>query len=198
MACERITAAITRAEIDRRPVKPVLDPYNPEGSTIHVNFATSKEDRWETDPARCHINWAMLDSGWEGELCRVLESHPKVRAYVKNHNLGLEVPYRMGSDTRRYLPDFIVLIDDGPDGAPKDEDDLLHLVIEVKGYRGEDAKAKKDTMETYWIPGVNNHGGFGRWAFAEMTDVWEMEEGLEEKVREHFDAALAGVIAAEQ
>ena len=29
MACERITAAITRAEIGSRPVKAVLDPYNP-------------------------------------------------------------------------------------------------------------------------------------------------------------------------
>ena len=37
------------------------------------------------------------------------ESHPRVRAYVKNHNLGLEVPYRYGSETRKYLPDFIVL-----------------------------------------------------------------------------------------
>jgi hypothetical protein len=32
---------------------------------------------------------------------------------AKNHNLGLEVPYRYGSETRRYLPDFIVLVDDG-------------------------------------------------------------------------------------
>ena len=38
MACERITAAITRREIGRRPVKTVLDPYNPTGSTAHVNF----------------------------------------------------------------------------------------------------------------------------------------------------------------
>jgi hypothetical protein len=33
----------------------------------------------------------------------VAESHPQVKAYVKNHNLGLEVPYRYGSETRRYL-----------------------------------------------------------------------------------------------
>ena len=49
MACERITAAITRAEIGSRPVKAVLDPYNPTGSTSHVNFNTSKTDRYETD-----------------------------------------------------------------------------------------------------------------------------------------------------
>ena len=38
------------------------------------------------------------------------------------------------------------------------DDDLLHLVVEIKGYRGEDAKEKKSTMETYWVPGVNNLG----------------------------------------
>ena len=79
------------------------------------------------------------------------EAHPRVKAYVKNHNLGLEVPYRYGSETRKYIPDFIVLVDDGH-GA----DDLLHLIVEIKGYRGEDAKEKKATMETYWVPGVNN------------------------------------------
>ena len=47
------------------------------------------------------------------------KSHPQVRAYVKNHNLGFEVPYRYGSETRKYLPDFIVLVDDGHgDGRP--------------------------------------------------------------------------------
>jgi hypothetical protein len=100
----------------------VLDPYNPTGSTMHVNFNTSKSDRWETDARRCHINWVILDSDWEGEFCRVAELHPKVRAYVKNHNLGLEVPYRYGSEMRRYIPDFIVLVDDG-----HGDNDLLHL-----------------------------------------------------------------------
>lgn len=127
-----------------------------------------------------------------------MESHPKVRAYAKNHNLCFEVPYRMGSETRRYLPDFIVLLDDGTEHQSRAEDDSLHLIIEVKGYRGVDAKAKKETMDSYWIPGVNNHGGFGRWAFVEMTDVWEMEEGLEAKVREVFDEALARASIGDQ
>ena len=81
------------------------------------------------------------------------ESHPRVRAYVKNHNLGLEVPYRYGSEMRKYRPDFIVLVDDG-----HGDDDLLHLVVEIKGYRREDAKEKKSTMDTYWVPGVNHLG----------------------------------------
>ena len=75
----------------------------------------------------------------------------------------------MGSTKRRYLPDFIVQIDDG-------SEDLLNLIVEVKGYRGEDAKVKAETMRTYWVPGVNNLKTFGRWAFAEFTAVHEMQD----------------------
>src|SRR5262249_36551823 len=142
-----------------------LDSYNPRGSTAHVRFATSKPLRWKTDARKCHVNWVVLDSNWESELCRVVESHPLVRAYVKNHNLGLEVPYRFAGTTRTYLPDFIVLVDDG-----HGDKDLLHLIVEIKGYRREDAKEKKATMDSYWIPGVNNLKSCGRWAFVEFTD----------------------------
>ena len=183
MACERITAAITRALSDTRPIKAVLDPYNPTGSTMYVNFATSKTDRWETDSRRCHLNWVILDSDWEGEFCRVAENHPKVLAYVKNQNLGLEVPYRYGSENRTYFPDFIVLVDDG-------HDDPLHLVVEIKGYRREDAKIKKETMETYWVPGVNNLGTHGRWAFAEFTDMYVMEAEFKAQIEARFNAMI--------
>ncbi len=188
MACERITAGITRTLVGELPIRAILDPYNPVGSTIHVNFNTSKRNRWETDPRRCHINWVILDSDWEAEFCRVAESHPRVKAYVKNHNLGLEVPYRYGSETRKYIPDFIVLVDDG-----YGSDDPLHLVVEIKGYRQEDAKDKKLTMETYWIPGVNNLGLYGRWAFAEFTEVYRIEADFEAKVEAQFDEMIASV-----
>jgi len=187
-ACEHITRGITRASLDESPVKAMLDPYNPVGSTRYVNFNTSKTDRWETDARRCHINWVILDSDWEAEFCRVAESHPSVRAYVKNHNLGLEAPYRYGSDMRTYLPDFIVLVDDG-------HEDPLHLIVEIKGYRGEDAKDKKAVMETYWVPGVNNLGRFGRWAFAEFTEVYQIESDFKAKVESEFNRMIESVIA---
>lgn len=186
IACNRITAAITRKLVGERPIKAVLDPYNPTGSTIHVNFNTSKKNRWETDARRCHINWVILDSDWEAEFCRVAESHPRVRAYVKNHSLGLEVPYLYGSETRRYLPDFIVLIDDG-------HDDPLHLIVEIKGYRREDAKEKKSTMETYWVPGINNHKNYGRWAFSEFTEVYQIETDFKAKVESEFNKMIESV-----
>ena len=188
MACERITAAITADTIGKSPIKVLPDPYNPIGSTIHVNFTTTKTDRWQTRPDRCHINWIILDSGWESEFCRAAESHPRVKAYVKNHNLGFEVPYRYGAESRMYRPDFILLVDDG-----HGDDDLLHLVVEIKGYRREDAKDKKLTMETYWIPGVNNSGKFGRWAFAEFTEVYAMEADLAAKIEAELNKIIEAV-----
>ena len=189
MACNKITAAITRQFLGERPIKALLDPYNPTGSTRHVRFNTSKTDRWQTSSKSCHINWVVLDSDWEGEFCRVAESHPKVRAYVKNHGLGLEVPYRFGSETRKYRPDFIVLVDDG-----RGDDDLLHLVVEIKGYRGEDAVEKKSTMDTYWVPGVKHLGTYGRWAFAEFTDVYQMESDFAKKVEAEFNKMIDSVL----
>ncbi|MBU1737111.1 MAG: DEAD/DEAH box helicase family protein [Proteobacteria bacterium] len=188
MACKLITDGITRAKQGEMPIKAVLDPYNPVGSTIHVNFNTSKKDRWQTDARRCHINWVILDSDWEAEFCRVAESHPKVRAYVKNHNLGLEVPYRYGSETRTYIPDFIVLVDDG-----KGDDDPLHLIVEIKGLRREDAKLKKATMENYWVPGVNNLERYGHWAFAEFTEVYRIESDFEARVESLFNKMIETV-----
>jgi type III restriction enzyme len=189
MACNRITAGITNAFAGERPIKALLDPYNPIGSTNYVNFNTSRKDRWETNADRCHINWVILDSDWEAEFCRVAESHPRVRSYVKNHNLGLEVPYRYGSETRMYRPDFIVRVDDG-----HDDEDLLNLIVEIKGYRREDAKEKKSTMDTYWIPGVNHLTTHGRWAFAEFTDVYQIQSDFSAKVESEFNKMIESVL----
>ena len=188
-ACERITLGIVSRLTGEQPIKAVLDPYKPTGSTRHVNFRTSKMTRWRTDARRCHVNWAVCDGGWESEFCRVAESHPRVRSYVKNQGLGLEVPYRTGSKRRRYVPDFIVLVDDA-----HGENEPLHLVVEIKGYRGEDAKTKKATMETYWVPGVNNLGTYGRWTFAEFTDVYAIQADFEAEVNAHFNAMIASAV----
>lgn len=194
MACNRITAAITREFLGERPIKALLDPYNPIGSTSHVRFNTSRTDRWDTSgpPPRNPVNWVVLDSAWEGEFCRVAESHPKVLAYTKNHNLGLEVPYRYGSETHRYRPDFIVRVNDGH--GPNDP---LNLVVEIKGYRGENAKEKKSTMDTYWVPGVNHLGTLGRWAFAEFTDVYLIEADFKTRVETEFAKLMEQVSGRE-
>jgi type III restriction enzyme len=191
MACDKIVAGITQRFAAERPIEVVLDPYNPAGSTAHVNFNTSKTLRWQTSAQLCHVNWAILDSDWETEFCRVVEQHPKVRSYVKNHNLGFEVPYRYGSENKKYRPDFIVRVDDGH-GA----EDLLNLVVEIKGYRGEDAVIKKTTMDTYWVPGVNHLGSYGRWAFVELKDIYEMESDFAAKIAGAVDQMIGSALSA--
>ena len=208
-ACEKISAAIVRAHQGETQIKAMLDAYNPSGSSRFVNFNTSKADRWQTSVNHSHVNWVVLDSDWEAEFCRIAERHPAVRAYVKNHGLGLEVPYRFLGESRKYRPDFIVVIDTQADLADasagggvlahasgydiptrsvsEDPDRYINLVVEIKGYRGEDAREKANTMQTYWIPGVNNLGTFGRWAFAEFTEVFQMAADFEQQVAAQFD-----------
>lgn len=183
-ACERIYNAIVASIGDENRVKAVLDPYNPQGSTRHVSFNTTK-DVWSTDARRSHVDHVVLDSDWEAEFARVTEDHPKVLSYVKNQGLGLEIPYKDGSSARTYIPDFIVVLDDG-----FGLDDPLHLVGEVKGYRAENVKLKSETMKTQWIPGVNNLGAFGRWAFYEFQGVFDFREDLQ-KVLDGYAATEA-------
>lgn len=169
-AAEQIYNSIAAAIGDEERIRAVLDPYNPKGATRHVGFMTSK-DLYETDPAKCHVNYVVTDSGWEAEFARAAEAHPRVLSYVKNQGLGLEVPYKDGAVARLYVPDFIVNIDDG-----RGPEDPLRLIVEVKGYRQENVKLKSETMRQKWIRGVNNLGAYGRWAFEEFTDVFEMQK----------------------
>ena len=89
------------------------------------------------------------------------------------------------------MVDFIVLVDDG-----RGPDDLLHLIVEIKGYRREDAKEKKSTMDTYWVPGVNHLGKHGRWAFAEFTDVWQMQADFAKKIEAEFNKMMEAAAPA--
>ena len=38
-------------------------------------------------------------------------------------------------------------------------------------------------MRSYWVPGVNNIGKFGRWAFAEFTSVFEIENDFAKLIK---------------
>ena len=177
MAANRISAAITISQIGEKPVKAMIDAYNPKGSSSFVNFTTSKETRWETSPDKSHINWVVCDSDWEAEFCRVVEGNPKVLSYVKNQGLGFEVPYLSGSVPRKYLPDFIVRVDDG-------KAEPLNLIVEIKGFRGENAKEKANTMRAYWLPGVNNLERFGRWEFAELRDGYAIQDDFDKLIKD--------------
>jgi type III restriction enzyme len=184
LACELIDLACQRAMGKDKGIKAILDPYNPRGSTAHVSFNTTKEQLWPTERGgKCHVNYVVGDSAWELELARVVEAHPRVIAYVKNQGLQFTVPYRDGGNPKKYLPDFIVQVDDG-----RGPDDPLNVVVETKGYRGLDAQLKAETMATQWVPGVNNLGTFGRWAFQEFRDPYEIEKAFAKLVDEAIES----------
>ena len=177
LAANKISAGITETHVGENLVKAVLDPYNTEGSSIHVNFTTSNTRRFKTHENKSHINYVIGDSDWELYMAEALEKSPRVLAYVKNHSLGFEIPYLLGSESKKYRPDFIVKVDDD---TPNDS---LNLIVEVKGYRGEASIEKSNTMKSYWIPGVNNLKKFGRWDFAEFQgDLFQGKANLQESV----------------
>ena len=184
-ACERIIAGINLKLQGEKPILAVLDPYTPTWNDGDPSASRHRRGVGKPNLASVTSTTRCLTATGKAEFCRVAEAHPRVRAYVKNQGLGFEVPYRCGSIARRYGPDFIVRVEDG-----HGEDDLLNLIVEIKGYRREDAKDKKLTMDTYWVPGVNNLGTFGRWAFTELREVYQIESGFAEKVEEQFGSMI--------
>ncbi|MCL5257357.1 MAG: restriction endonuclease subunit R, partial [Chloroflexi bacterium] len=132
----------------------------------YVDFDTIRPV-YPTDPDKCHVAYVVADTeSWEQKMAQALEEMDEVVAYVKNYQLGFNIPYTIEGEQRNYLPDYIVRYDDG-------KADLLNLIVEVSGERKKDKEAKVSTARNLWIPAINNHGGFGRWAFIEIGDPWD-------------------------
>jgi len=50
-------------------------------------------------------------------------------------------------------------------------------------------------MDTYWVPGVNHLGTYGRWAFAEFTEVYQIEADFKAKVESEFGRMIDSATA---
>ena len=107
----------------------------------------------------------------------------EVRAYVKNQGLGLTIPYTFDTHERTYLPDFVVMIDDGHG------DDLLSLLVEVTGQARPDKVERVATARERWVPGVNALGRYGRWDFIEIEDPWNAENAIRVHLATRLGAA---------
>lgn len=101
-------------------------------------------------------------------MAQVLEELPEVVCYVKNQNLGFSIPYTVNGEERQFYPDFLARVGDG-----HGPEDLLNLIVEVSGQGRKDKEAKVATARTLWVPAMNTHGGYGRWAFVQITDPWD-------------------------
>jgi len=167
-AADKIYHAIVRSEEGDKRLKPILHPFEPEGSTQNVDFDTTRPVYF-TKPDKCHVSHVVADTeSWEQKTAQSLEDMEEVHSYVKNQNVGLAIPYTINGQERNYYPDFIVRVNDG-----KGPEDLLNIIVEVTGENKKDKVAKVQTAQTLWIPAINNHGRFGRWSFLQITDPWD-------------------------
>jgi type III restriction enzyme len=177
-AADRIYGAIVRGSNgspDGPPsLRPILRPYDAVGSTRYVDFDTTRPV-YATRPDKCHISHVVADTdSWEQKMAQTLENMDEVIRYVKNHNLGFTIPYTINGEEHQYHPDFITVLDDGRGAL----DPLAQDDHRVDRGREKDKAAKVMTARTLWVPAVNKHGAFGRWAFLEVPDPYDVLETI--------------------
>jgi type III restriction enzyme len=171
-AAEKIYQAIVATASGQKTLKPILRPYDTVGSTRYLDFDTIRPV-YATDPGKCHISHVVADTGtWEQKLAQVLESEEMdklVICYAKNQNLGFAIPYTIDGEEKNYYPDFLARLN------LAGEEESLNLIIEVTGEKKKEKAAKVAAAKNLWVPAVNNHGGYGRWAFLEIADPWDAQ-----------------------
>lgn len=100
-----------------------------------------------------------------------MERDPNVITYVKNDHLDFEIPYEFSGVMHGYRPDYIIRYKQ-KDGT------LLNIVLEVKGYEGEQDRAKQNAAKK-WVDAVNYNRGFGKWKLALCRDPHRLRDILE-------------------
>lgn len=168
-AVEKLYRTIVKADTGKTTLLPILAAYDSIGSTRYVDFDTTKPV-FSTDPNKCHVSHVVGDTAtWEQKTAQSLEDMPEVRSYVKNQGLGFVIPYVLNGEQHEYNPDFLIKIEDGHGPA-----DLLHLILEGSGREKREKKEKVATARGLWVPAINQLGRYGRWAFYESKDPWNV------------------------
>jgi len=187
-SAETIFRCIVRSTRGDKVLMPILYPYETIGSTRHVAFDTTKPV-YATDPRYCHVSHVVADTGsWEQKTAQALEELGEeglIRCYVKNQNLGFVIPYTHEGEEHVYVPDFLILANTG-------SGETLYLILEVTGQKKSDKQAKTATARSLWVPAVNNHGGFGRWAFLEITDPWNAKNEIRDTISRNLPVVTNG------
>jgi len=123
------------------------------GSTGEVDFWTTRDVREVT---KSHVNYMVADTRrWEQTVAYHIDTHPAVRAFVKNAGLGFAIPYLHNGQLHDYQPDFLIQLATGED---------QYLILETKGY--DPLEDVKSAAARRWTNAVNVAGSFGTWDFA--------------------------------
>lgn len=149
------------------PIVPIYEARRGPGSTVDVDFWTSREVR---EVVHSHINYIVADTKtWEESAAYLIDTNEHVDAFVKNAGLGFAIPYFYNGEAHDYVPDFIVRLKTEPP---------LHLIIEVKGY-DERAEVKAQAAQK-WVDAVNADGAYGKWAYALARKPSEVRQLLQQ------------------
>lgn len=182
---ESINRGIVAHAAERERVLPILNHYNPVGSTAHVFGQTTKKT-WPTK--KSHVNLVVADTDtWEQIAAKTLEKIPAVESYVKNAFLGFTIPYIEGGKERQYIPDFLIRL-----RTPKLRE--AALILEITGFN-KNKELKRWAVSERWLPAVNNARrklGLPPWHFAEIDDIDDIKPRLTraiETIIEEIDAA---------
>lgn len=186
LAAEQVWNAITRQIGNRRErLRPMINRFDPQGSTGAVDFVTRKRVVTAEKSEVSHVTLDGKDGNtWEQLLAAELELNKNVHAYVKNDHLGFTIPYVHKGRSHSYIPDFLVRL------KRQDDSDVERtLIIEVSGSQkspGPTAQ-KATTARDQWCAAVNNHGGYGRWGYIEMTNPYSFKVLIAEAIQMLYD-----------
>ncbi len=172
---ESIERGMTAHAAEHQRILPILNHYNPQGSTAHVFGHTAKK----TYPTKkSHVNLVVADTDtWEQIAAKTLEKLTAVESYVKNAFLGFAVPYVKDGKERNYQPDYLVRI-----VTPKLR--RAQLILEITGFNT-DKEIKRWYVRERWLPSVNNVReklGLPKWYFEEITDIDNVKPALEKAI----------------
>lgn len=161
------------------PEIPRLESSRGPGSTAEVDFWTTREVR---EVAKSHVNYVVADTRkWEQTAAYYIDTHPAVRAFVKNAGLGFAIPYLHNGQMHDYQPDFILQLE-GPEQR--------FLVLETKGH--DPLADVKQAAARRWVSAVNSAGGHGHWGYSLIRNPAEVGKALESFCRETQRRAGAG------
>lgn len=156
-------------------IRPVFNYYNRFSTTKYVNGNTVKEV-FPTE--KSHVNYVVMDSGWEEICAKTLEELANVETYVKNQFLGFAIPYVKNGKDRLYYTDFIARV-------RSKSGDVKYLMIEISGM-SKDKAEKKWFVENRWLPAVNamkDKYEYPEWHFIEIAnDIRNIKNQLTEKI----------------
>lgn len=142
-------------------IAPVFDPNKKVRSTVDMPTWFTSKPCFITKTSQ--ISHCIFDSAWEATESYVIEKNPHVTAWAKNDHLGFEILYIFDGVVRKYLPDFLIRLDNGKT-----------LILETKGQETRRDKEKRKALSE-WVAAVNSLGEYGEWCNDVSYNIADVE-----------------------